>query len=86
MSSKDSSTTRSLVLMVPNWEHKVYILLIVPCKPQVLTKVEAHCAWLQNCRSLLLGDGGRDDESCARSHWFPAAPQLRLQGKRVVYV
>lgn len=84
MSSKDSLTTRSLVLMVPSWEHKVCVLLATPCKARVPMKAEAHCAWIQTCRSLSVGDGEHDGESCARSDWFPTAPQLPLQCKSVV--
>ena len=63
MSSKGLSTTRSLGPTAPSWEHKVCIPLVVSCGVQVLTKDEAHCAWIQTCRCLSLGKGGRDAES-----------------------
>ena len=67
--------------MVLNWERKVCVLLFASFKSQVLMKVKAHCAWIQTCRSLLRSDSGRYTESCVRSYWFSAAPQLPLQGK-----
>ena len=83
MSSKDSLITRSLALMVPSWEHKVSILL-ASHSAWALIKFEAHCAWLQTCRSLPFGHGGHESEPCARSYRFPAAPQPPLQGDVVL--
>ena len=62
-SFKDSWTTHLLVLMVPSWEHKVCILLTSPHNAQAPMKAEAHCAWLQTCRPLFLGDCGHDSKS-----------------------
>jgi len=46
-------------------------------------KVEAHCAWLQTCRPLFLGNGEHDSKYRARSYWFPTTSWLPLQGKAI---
>ena len=37
---------------------------------QILMRVEAHCAWLQTCRTLSSGDGRHDAESVLDSTGF----------------
>lgn len=51
-SSKGSLITRSLAPMEPSWERKVHILSAASYNTQLLMTIEAHCAWIQTCKSL----------------------------------